>query len=359
MLTVGVEEEFLLLDPAGEVVAAAADVVRRVADDRVKPELMTYQVETATDVCTDLTTLESQLLELRRRVASACDGSGVRLAAVGTPPVGKPGLEFVTDSPRYRALAARFPDAVAGGGTCACQIHVGVPDRDLAVRVLGRLRRWLPTLFSLGTNSPVLGGRDTGWSSTRYVRQLSWPTFAPPEPWSSAEAYDVAVAQLVDRGDAVDARSVYRLARLSPRYPTIEIRVADTCLDAADAAMLAGICRALVTVLASDIEAGRPDLPVSDTALRSALLSVAVDGQLPTTGPEEVTRAVLVTGLIRTILSGLSDSAEIDLVLAGLERIHRYGTGAERQRRLLATSPDLGGFVGAVVAATIEDGATR
>ncbi|SKB10209.1 carboxylate-amine ligase [Aeromicrobium choanae] len=359
MLTVGVEEEFLLLDPAGAVVPAASDVVREVADDRVKPELMTYQVETATAVCADLTTLESQLVDLRQRVATACDAIGVRVAAVGAPFVGEPGLEFVTDSPRYRALALRFPDATSGGGTCACQIHVGVPDRDLAVRVLARLRRWLPTLFSLGTNSPVSSGRDTGWSSTRYVRQLRWPTFAPPEPWTSTDAYDAKVVELLDEGAALDVRSVYHLARLSPRYPTIEIRVADTCLDAADTVMLAGVCRALVTVLTADIEHGRPDLPVSGPALRSALLAVAVSGRPPTTGPEDVTRAVLVTRLLRTILPGLHDSAETDLVLAGLERVHRYGTGAERQRRLLATTPDLGGFVDAVTAATTGDGATR
>lgn len=359
MLTVGVEEEFLLLDPAGAVVAAATDVVRDVADDRVKPELMTYQVETATDVCTDLTALASELADLRRRVASACDAVGVRLAALGVPPVGEPGLEFVTDSPRYRDLATRFPDAAAVAGTCACQIHVGVPDRDLAVRVLARLRRWLPTLFSLGTNSPVSGGRDTGWSSTRYVRQLSWPTFGPPGSWTSTDAYDASVAELVDHGDALDLRSVYHLARLSPRYPTIEIRVADTCLDTADTAMLAGICRALVTVLASDIEAGRPDLPVSDPALRSALLAVAVHGRPPTTGPEEVTRAVVVTRLLRTILPGIGSSAETDLVVAGLERVHRCGTGAQRQRRLLASTGDYSRFVDAVTAATIGDGATR
>ena len=359
MLTVGVEEEFLLVDSDGEVVPAAGEVVRQVADERVKPELMTYQVETATDVCTDLEGLGTQLLDLRRQVAGACDAVGVHLVAVGTPPVGEPGLDFVTDSPRYRGLAARFPHATATGGTCACQIHVGVPDRYLAVRILARLRPWLPTLFALGTNSPVAAGRDSGWSSTRYVRQLRWPTFAAPEPWTTPDEYDAAIADLVDRGDALDVRSVYHLARLSPRYPTIEIRVADTCLDAADTVVLAGVCRALVTVLARDIEHGRPDLPVSGTSLRSALLAVAVDGRPPATGPEEVTRAVLVTRLLRTILPGMSGPAETDVVLAGLERIHRCGTGAERQRRLLASTPDLRGFIAAVTTATIGDGATR
>lgn len=355
MLTVGVEEEFLLVAPDGSVVPAAADVIRAVDDPRVKPELMTYQIETSTGVCTDLATLGLELIELRRRVAAACDELGVNLVAAGAPLVGDPGLEFVTDAPRYRGLAETFPGAAARAGTCACQIHVGVPDRHLAVRVLTRLRRWLPTIFSLGTNSPVAGGVDTGWSSTRYGRQLRWPTFGAPEAWASAADYDEAVEELVRSRAAYDVRSVYFLARLSPRYPTIEIRVADTCLDVADAVLLAGVCRALVTVLVTDEQHGRSDLPISSSALRAALLAVAVDGQPPTSGADEVTRVVRAARLLRTILPGTSDAAEADVVLAGLERIHRVGTGAERQRRLVTGAPELARFVAALATATLAD----
>src|SRR5688500_360444 len=132
--TVGVEEEFLLLDPDGAVVPAAGDVVRRVDDERVKPELMTYQVETTTDVCTDLAGLEQQLRGLRRRAAEAAERTGARVVAVGAPPWDDPGLEFLTDGDRYHHLAALAPQAVAVSGTCACQVHVGVDDPELAVR---------------------------------------------------------------------------------------------------------------------------------------------------------------------------------------------------------------------------------
>lgn len=361
MLTVGVEEEFLLLDPEGAVLPLAPAVLGRVADERVKAELMTYQVETNSGVCTDLGELERQLGDLRRRVAAAAGAEGARLVAAGTPPGDERGLDFLTDSERYRSLAARFPAAVATGGTCACQVHLGMADRDLAVQVLGRLRPWLPTLLALGTNSPVSGSRDSGWSSTRYRRQLRWPTFAAPAAWATADAYDRSVAALVRNRAAYDERSVYLLARLSPRHPTIEIRVADTALETWDAVLLAGVCRALVASLVADQRRGRPPVTVSDRELGARLLAVAARGapvRVPSqrsAGPPVPARGFSVTGLRRKILPELRATGDAELVMAGLDRLARVGTGAQRQRRLLAASRDLRDFVTAVAAVGLSE----
>lgn len=363
MLTVGVEEELLLLDPEGAVLPVAPDVVRLVGDERVGPELMTYQVESSSSVCHDLGELGRELTDLRRRVADAAASHGALVVASGVAPMDRPGLEFLSDGPRYHQLAARFPAALASSGTCACHVHVGVPDRGLAVLVLGRLRAWLPALLALGTNSPMSGGRDTGWSSTRYRRQLRWPTFVAARPWSSEAAYDGAVRALLRRGRAFDERSVYFLARLSPRYPTIEIRVADTCLDAADAVLLAGVSRALVATLADDVRLGRPALEVTDPDLRDDLLRVAVHGApflLPSpvlAGPEAATRAFLVERLLHKILPRLRADGDGDVVLAGLERLARLGTGAQRQRRLARAATTPRQLVSALAAATVSEAA--
>ncbi|WP_159081480.1 carboxylate-amine ligase [Nocardioides sediminis] len=350
-LTVGVEEEFLLVDPTGALAPVAPDVLRRVADDRVKPELMRYQVETTSGVCTDLGDLERQLADLRHAVAEAAVGVGAHLVAAGAPLRDGSGVELLTQTDRYRALATHFPDAAATSGTCACQVHVGIGDRELAVQVLGRLRPWLPTLFALSTNSPVSGGRDSGWSSTRYGRQLRWPTFTAPAPWRTAAAYDRAVRSLVGSGAALDPRNVYFLARLSPRYPTIEIRVADTALEVADAVLLAGVCRALVSSLVEDVRRGRPSAVVSDPDLRADLLDVAAHGA-PTS---ERAHGATWADLLRTILPGLRLTGDAELVMAGLDRVARIGTGAVRQRRLLAGSRDLEHFVPRLAATAVSD----
>ncbi|WP_239170185.1 carboxylate-amine ligase [Actinoplanes xinjiangensis] len=218
----GVEEEFLLLDPSGAVAPAAPDVMRRVGDDAgITPEYMAYQLETATAVCTGLDELRRELTRMRLTAAEAAEAAGVHLVASGAPPFRAGPLDALSDGERYRRLAERFPESTVAGGTCGCHVHIGIPDRELATAVLSRIRPWLPALLALTVNSPVSGDGDTGWSSFRYQNQLCWPTFRLPEVWPSAESYDREVRSLVAAGTAVDASGIYFLARLSARYPTI------------------------------------------------------------------------------------------------------------------------------------------
>ena len=259
-ITLGVEEEFVLLDPStGATVLAAPELVRMLGGEPgVQQELMRFQVETGTRVCTGLDDVGGELIRLRRLAAAAAARLGCRLVASGVAPYRTPGLAAITGQPRYRELARRYGPVVAEAGTCGCHVHVGVPSRDLGVQVLARLRPWLAPLLAVTANSPIAGGHDTGWASWRYVIQSRWPTAIPPAAWPDAAAYDAAVRRLIARGAALDERSVYFLARLSPRYPTVEVRVADVCLDAGTAVLAAGLIRALVATALAEARRGTP-----------------------------------------------------------------------------------------------------
>ena len=259
-ITLGVEEEFVLLDPStGATVLAGPDLVRMLGGEPgIQQELMRFQVETGTRVCTGLDDLGRELDRLRRLAAAAAASLGCCLVASGVAPYRTPGLAAVTDQPRYRELARRYGPVVADAGTCGCHVHVGVPSRDLGVQVLARLRPWLAPLLAVTANSPIAGGHDTGWASWRYVIQSRWPTAVPPAAWPDAAAYDTAVRRLIGRGAALDERSVYFLARLSPRYPTVEVRVADVCLDVDTAVLAAGLTRALVATALAEARRGTP-----------------------------------------------------------------------------------------------------
>ena len=259
-ITLGVEEEFVLLDPStGVTVLAGPDLVRMLGGEPgVQQELMRFQVETGTRVCTSLDEAGRELVRLRRLAASAAARLGCRLVASGVAPYRTPGLAAITGQPRYRELARRYGPVVAEAGTCGCHVHVGVPSRDLGVQVLARLRPWLAPLLAVTANSPIAGGHDTGWASWRYVIQSRWPTATPPAAWPDAAAYDAAVRRLIGQGAALDERSVYFLARLSPRYPTVEVRVADVCLDAGAAVLAAGLTRALVATALAEARRGTP-----------------------------------------------------------------------------------------------------
>ena len=280
VITVGVEEEFVLLDPGtGGVVLAGPELVRMLGGEPgVRQELMRFQVETGTGVCTSLDEVGGELIRLRRLAAAAAARLGCRLVASGVAPYRTPGLAAVTPQPRYQELARRYGPVVAEAGTCACHVHVGVPSRDLGVQVLARLRPWLAPLLAVTANSPIAGGHDTGWASWRYAIQSRWPTATPPAVWPDAAAYDTAVRRLIRSGAALDEPSVYFLARLSPRYPTVEVRVADLCLDTGTAVLLAGLTRALVATALAEARRGTPAAAPPARQVAPALAAAATDG---------------------------------------------------------------------------------
>jgi glutamate---cysteine ligase / carboxylate-amine ligase len=358
-VTLGVEEEFLLLDPAtGAVALAALDLLRMLdGEPGVQQELMRFQVEIATRVCTSLDGIGRELARLRRLVADAAGRLGCRVVASGTAPYGTPGLAALTDQPRYRELARRYGRLVAVSGTCGCHVHVGVPSRDLGIQVLARLRPWLAALLAITVNSPITGGYDTGWASWRYTVQTRWPTARAPAVWPDAAAYDATVHGYVADGAALDERSVYILARLSPRYPTVEVRVADVCLDVGTAVLLAGLTRALVATALTEARQGTPVAAAPPRWVHTGLAAAARRGLTgpgidPFTG-QTIDARSLRSRLVGHVRPALSDYGDTETITSLLHRLDDQGTGADRQRALLAAAGSASAFVEALARATL------
>ncbi len=180
--TIGVEEEFLLADPAtGDPVARNVAVARHAAEHGVKLqlELTSCQVETTSDVVGSSSELRDQLSRLRRVAAGAAEASGAQLLAVGLPPT-VPHEFPITDTPRYRKIAEIFGMIAHEQGICGCHVHVAVPSREAAIRVSNRLRPWLPSLLALTANSAVYRNADTGYASWRRVLWARWASAGPP-----------------------------------------------------------------------------------------------------------------------------------------------------------------------------------
>jgi glutamate---cysteine ligase / carboxylate-amine ligase len=355
-ITFGVEEEFVLLDPStGAAALAAPDLVRMLDGEReVQQELMQFQVEIATPVCTSLDDLGRELTRLRQLVAGAAARLGCCLVASGTAPWPTPGLAAITDQARYRMLARRYGPLAAASGTCGCHVHVGVPSRDLGVQVLARLA----PLLTVTANSPIADGRDTGWASWRYMIQSRWPTGRAPAVWPDGAAYDAAIRRIIARGAALDERSVYFLARLSPRYPTVEVRVADVCLDVDTAVLMAGLTRALVVTALAEARRGTPVAAAPDPLVTASLAAAARHG-LAGAGVDPLTgQAVAVDSLRSRLLdhvhAALSERGDIRTVTTLLRRVDEGGTGADRQRALLAGTASTPAFIEALARATLS-----
>ncbi|MFJ6213636.1 glutamate--cysteine ligase [Streptomyces sp. NPDC092296] len=362
-LTVGVEEEFLLVDPVGgspipHAPAVIEQAVSWFGDDQVQAELFPTQIEIASRPCAALADLRADLHRLRCGIADAARPHGCLPMASGTAVLAAQAPVDVTDKPRYRQMVDAFgPSARAQTeGVCGCHVHVGINDREEAVQVSNMLRPWLPALEALAANSPFHHGRDSGYASTRAVILRQWPSTGPAPCFTSVKAYDDMVDTLVDSGMLLDRKMVYWYARLSDHYPTLEVRVADVNADLDTVVLVAALIRGLCGTLLAEVRAGRPVPAVPDELLRAAHWRAAHDG-LDGLGLDPVTGRLrpawdLLDQLVRHAAPGLEAADDHGAVLTLLGRVRRLGGGTARQRTSFGRHGRLGGVVGDLAAAT-------
>lgn len=341
--TVGVEEEFLLVDPhTGQVRAAAPQVAPR-AGWQAQRELTQEQVETGTKPVRELAELGEELISLRWRAADAAAGSGVALAALATSPL--PATPTTTRNTRYLTMTAEFGQVGREQLTCGCHVHVAVDSRAEGVGALDRIRPWLPCLAAISANSPFWDGQDTGYASWRTQMWQRWPSAGPTEPFGSADAYDELADDLVRSGVLLDRGMLYYDARLSSHLPTLEVRVGDVCGSAQDAVLLAALARALVSTGARQWAAGVPPVQVRTELLRAAQWRASrsgVRGELvDVLARRPVPAPALLDRLVEHVRPELDRTGDTDLVRTGLDRLLREGTGADRQRAAYARDGDL------------------
>ena len=338
--TMGVEEEFLLVDPStGEPAALNRAVADRAARSGVELqlELTRCQVETTSSVAASGAEVSADLRRLRRVAAQAADDAGARLLAVALPPT-VPHRFPVTDTPRYRAIADRFGMLAHEQGICGCHVHVAVPNRELAIRVSNRLRAWLPLLLALSANSAVYRSADTGYASWRSVLWDRWPSAGPPPHFDSVHEFDAMVQTMQDAGAILDDGMVYWDVRPSANFPTVEVRVADVPSTVGETVLLACLIRALVMTVLEDDRRGEPVLPLSPHALRAAHWRAARDGLdgsvIDLSGshaPVPVTH--LLHGFVDRVKPALDAVGDYGLVRDELDRVVAEGNGAMRPRR--------------------------
>ena len=359
--TFGVEEEFLLVDQhSGEPVplntAVAEQAARRGVD--LELELTSCQVETTSDVASTSADLRRDLTRLRRVAADAAEAAGARLVAVGLPPT-LPHDFPITDKPRYHRIAERFGMIAHEQGICGCHVHVGVPNREVAIQVSNRLRSWLPLLLALTANSAIYRNADSGHASWRSVLWARWPSAGPPPHFASAADYDVTVEMMLDAGTMLDDGMVYWDVRPSVNFPTIEVRVADVPATVADTVLFATLVRALVMTAMDDELRGAPIAAPSSHALKSAYWKAAregLEGQLIdlADGHELKPAPVLLNAVVERLKPALSVLGEVDMVEAELARVVGIGNGAARQRRAWRRRYDASDVVDACAEATLE-----
>jgi len=311
-----------------------AGTILRAARPELEAELQEQQLETNSRPCRSLDELHRELRRCRASATQEAERAGAHVVALATSPV--PVEPSPVRSERYERMATDFGLTAQEQLTCGCHVHVGIESAEEGVAVLDRSGPWLAPLLALSANSPYWQGRESSYDSFRYQVWGRWPSSGPAGPFGTEQAYRETIEQMVATGTIIDPGMVYFNVRLSDRYPTIEVRIADVCLHSGDAVLIAGLVRALVETEARAWRDGKPAPRARTELLRLAAWRASrsgLGGDLlsPLTGKPEPAAAV-VSALVDHCRDALADAGDAGAVAELLAALLDRGNGASFQR---------------------------
>ncbi|MBF9060701.1 carboxylate-amine ligase [Rhodobacterales bacterium HKCCSP123] len=247
--TLGIEEEYLLVDletgdlreaPEGLMEACAAEL-----EGQVSPEFLQCQIEIGTRVCPDITAAREDLRRLRATVSRCARAHGLSPIAVSCHPSADWKDQHHTDKDRYNQLAQDLGGVVRRMLICGMHVHVGLPDDELRIDLMGQLSYFLPHMLALSASSPFWQGEDTRLASYRLTVFDNLPRTGLPPQFNSWAEYERTTETLIELGLIEDTTKIWWDLRPSHRFPTLETRICDVSPRMEDALSLAALAQCL------------------------------------------------------------------------------------------------------------------
>ncbi|WP_411732858.1 YbdK family carboxylate-amine ligase [Paeniglutamicibacter sp.] len=340
MRSFGVEEESFLLDvftglPAAPSASARAEMLSlAVEGTTTQGEFFACQLESNSPVMeTGQEALET-VRAYRRALSRVSQEAGHAAVALGTPPMISGAPAQVSPSDRYRIINEFCGTIAAEHYLSGLHIHVGVEDSSAGVTALNEVRRWLPLLTAIGSNSPYWKGADSGFASWRNIHYRRWSVQGFPPRFIDATDYERRMQLMMDADAVLDSGHISWAARLSTRYPTLEIRAADSQMNASNTVLIALIARSLVDASLNGAATGFDPLPEAlDLAQwQAAKFGLRGNHVNPVDG-KGTSAALMLASMMDFILPELKKNGDDEYVIAGLARIMEQGTGAGLQRQ--------------------------
>jgi glutamate---cysteine ligase / carboxylate-amine ligase len=268
--TVGIEEEFALVDPETLLLIPRFEVLRDAAagdpvlSESIAGELISSEIEIRSGRGSDVDDARARQAEARRRLFVLAREHGVALGATGTHPLSDYREQHIIDTEHYHRVEDGLKYVAWRNNTFSVHVHVGVRGADRAVRVCDRLRPVLPLLLAVSANSPYIDGRDSGLHSGRsQTFTKSFPRCGIPDVFGSWQAWAEYVELLVRTGSIVEFTQLWWSVRPHHDFGTVEVRICDAQMTAAESDGLAALIVACVRRATAEVDAGEtpPDLP--------------------------------------------------------------------------------------------------
>jgi glutamate---cysteine ligase / carboxylate-amine ligase len=361
--TVGIEEEYQLVDPAaGELRSSSRAVLDTDWSGEIRKELQESTIEVGTRVCATTTEARRELLRLRLQAAATAAAEELDIVAAGMHPFSDWRAHERTAGERYARMAERYGRLARDEHIFGMHVHVAPPPALDRMKLLNVVRCYTPHLLALSCSSPFHEGDDTGFASFRMVMWRRWPGSGLPPRLESDAEYRRYVDTVLGTGLLIDERSLYWTVRRHPEYPTLEFRMCDVCPSADDAIAIAACARTIVAAAAAGVL--REDAPgqlshaaidalLADDAWRASRYGLAARFVAPGSGGTAVSARSAIARLLDTLQPVARDLGESDS-LAGVHRILERGNGADRMRDVFAESGDMRTVVGWLARETLS-----
>src|SRR5271165_1017826 len=347
--TIGVEEEFQIIDPetlelSSHVVQLLSAAASRGLGDQVKQEMHQSIVETGTKICENVSELRLEMHLTRSELVSAAESTGPQVAAAGTHPFSSWIDQVISPGERYQHIVEEMGQLARSLLIFGMHIHVAMPDKQTTIDMMNMVRYFLPHLLALSTSSPFWMGRNTGLKSFRTTVFRRFPRTGIPETFESWSAYENFVNLLVKLNCIDTGKKIWWDVRPHPAFGTLEFRMFDVATKVEEAVALAALTQAIVVKLHRLYTKN-----ISWRLYRRALIDenkwraarYGIEGKFIDFGKEaEVPMHELIPELLEfvdDVLDELGSRSAVEYIHTILNK----GTSADRQLRIYEQTGDL------------------
>jgi carboxylate-amine ligase len=358
--SLGIEEEYQTIDPVTRDLRSHVSTEmlahgKMQLEERVKAEMHQSVIEVGTRVCVNIQDAQADLFDLRRNMIRLARENGLVLVAGATHPFADWRMQEIYPDDRYTKVVEDLQQVARANLIFGLHVHVGIEDRESAIRIMNSIRYFLPHILALSTNSPFWLGMETGYKSYRSKVFENFPRTNLPDTFASYSEFESYVNLLIKTNSIDNAKKLWWDVRPHPFFDTVEVRICDIPLRAQESIAIAALIQATACKL-WHLHEGNLDFRQYSRALlmenKFRAVRYGLDGHMIDFGKQHEfpTRALIHEYLawVDDVLDELGSREEIGYIHTMLEQ----GSGADRQLKVFRETGDLKAVVDYMAAET-------
>ena len=344
--SLGIEEEYQTIDPVtrdlrSHIETEMLAIGKLRLQERVKAEMHTSVVEVGTRVCCNIKEAKEDIYDLRREMIRLADEHKLKLVAGATHPFADWRTQQIYPDPRYQQVVKELQLAARANLIFGLHVHVGIEDREAAIRIMNSMRYFLPHIMALATNSPFWLGLNTGYKGYRAKVFENFPRTGIPDRFRSYSEFENYVNLLVRTNCIDNAKKIWWDIRPHPFFNTVEVRACDIPLRAEETVAIAALIQATAAYLYKLHESNQDFRQYARHLLmenKFRAVRYGLEGKLIDFGKQtEVPLRELIEEYLQMI-DPVVDELDSRWAIEGVRKIMETGTGADRQLKVFEES---------------------